>query len=111
MPYTVLGDLSHPTVRTHKQTVAAGTTSDPVIIRAGYRNVSTGVHPAAGAPGGTTGNVQFTISALADVEAGTAKWRNWLHGPIDDEVAQLAIGVTAVRCAAANGNVVWELTV
>lgn len=87
----------------HKEALTGvAVASDPVIV-AGYRSVSVGV----GAVSGSGNAVQYSLSPIADVEAGTAQWFTWASGAVSANAADNLEGpVTAVR-GVANTACTW----
>jgi len=94
--------------RAHRETVAIGTTSEPVAIHPGSGPISVGVTPA----GGATALVEYTLSGEAAVNAGSATWRPWTHaGATTNKDTVLNQPVTALRCTATAAAVNWEILV
>ena len=94
--------------RTFSGTVAAGGTSEPVVLARELLPATVAVHPAAGA----TGRIEYTLAPRADVEAGaaTVKWLPWPAGDTTIPAADVIEGpVTALRCVAIGGAVEWEV--
>jgi hypothetical protein len=71
-------------------------TSEPVMIQAGYKDISVAIHPAVG----QTARVEYTLSCQAEIDAGTAKWLTWPAGNVsvgtDDAMMTKAYAVRGV---------------
>jgi len=85
-----------------------GTTSDYLIIPAfPGRNIAVCV-----IPGANSGKVQYTISTLTKVAAGTATWHDWPQGSVfSNTVDHLKAPVTAIRFVASGGEVTFEVQI
>ncbi len=96
--------------RTHRETVAAGATSQPLLLPHGLQHVSIIVSP--GATG--TARVEYTLDPHADVEAGaaTVKWIPWPHGDVGVDTMEMPAGpISALRCVAATVDAEWRVLV
>ena len=96
----------------HEQTLAAGATSDPVVIPP----LLAGQRISVRTIGGTQdAKVQSTISSDAKVAAGTAVWEDWPPGmQVGTVSANLDAPVTAIRCTvgtATAGTCLWVILV
>lgn len=83
-------------------------TSDPLIVDVIYNALS--VHVCA--PTNGTGYMEYTLSSVAEVEAGTACWAIWPAGTVQGDnnghtlVVDTIIGaVTAVRVVTTSGDI------
>lgn len=89
----------------HEETLGAAATSDPVLIGGRYRSVSVGVSQI-----GTQARIEYTLSPVSKVEAGTAQWQAWLSGDVAANTADNLEGpVTAVRAVAITGVATWHI--
>lgn len=90
----------------HKETVTAGSTSEPVLIGSRMHRVSAGVTPG----GGGTGRVEYTFDTIAEIIADNARWYAWADGDVSTATANSLVGpITAVRCVAATANAGFDL--
>jgi len=81
------------------------TTSVPVLVENVGGIVAVLVKP------GTSARVEFTLSSVAAIQAGTASWIAWPHGDATEIVADgVTSKVTALRLASV-GTSSWEITV
>ena len=90
------------------ETVPADTTSEPLIMPEldNHRPSSVGVSPGAGG----TARVEYSLSTVAEVKAGTAKWRPWPYGDVSSDTDDVLDGpVTALRMTAATADAQWEV--
>lgn len=79
-------------------------TSEPIHLLGHYHNVSVAVHPETG-----TARVEATLSTVAEVEAGTARWIEWPRGDVASAADDgLLTSATAVR-GQSTGNCVIEV--
>jgi hypothetical protein len=63
-------------------------------------------------PGANTGKVQYTISPIADVVAGSATWFDWASGAVgSNTVDYLDAPVQALRFVASGGEVTFEVLI
>lgn len=80
-----------------------GATSDPVLIENTGSDVLIAVKP------GTSATVQFTLSPVAKIKAGTADWYDWPEGTVSvntqDSVSSV---VTALRLVSVGASS-WEV--
>lgn len=96
----------------HTETLGAGLTSDPLMLPSVYGRmrsddrISVVCIPAVGA----TGKIQYTLSSVANVEAGSAIWIDWPSGNVTAATGYAINGpVTALRCINVAGafSVAW----
>lgn len=86
-----------------KVTVATGETSDYAILPYNAES-SVAVYPSGRA------KCQYTLSKVADVEAGTATWIDWPLGVVSANDADTIIGVaSAVRLVSLQGEATMEV--
>ena len=89
----------------HKETLAVGTGA-AVLIPGGIQQVSIGLAPQAS----SSGRVEFTLSPVAEVQAGTALWHSWPHSDVAVTTADvLTAPVTAVRAVVVSGTCDFEV--
>ena len=71
-------------------------TSEPVMIQAGYKDISVAIHPAVG----ETARIEYTLSCQTEIDAGTANWLTWPAGNVtasrDDAMLTKAYAVRGV---------------
>ncbi len=86
-----------------KVSVTAGNTSD--FVKLPYNAETTvAVYPD------TRARCEFTISPIADVEAGTATWLTWSLGTVTNDDADTLLGVaSAVRLVSEQGAATMEV--
>ncbi len=90
----------------HKQTVAAGVTSDPLLVGSGPPVLGIAAHPGAGG----SAKVEFTLSLYNDIEAGGGKWLEWAAGVVVGPFADVLEGpITALRFTAATQPADFEV--
>lgn len=109
------------TMEGFKEAVADGVDSTILI---GTKDYSLGLTPGAYAqayiepettitliPGtGATARIEYTLSTIAEVEAGTAVWQAWAKGDITATATDALLGrVTALRMITAGGDSIWEV--
>ena len=76
--------------------------SEAIRIPAGPVFLSASIHPASG-----TARVEYTVSTLAAVQAGTARWLPWDLGDVVASKADALISaVTAIRGVASSSAVI-----
>lgn len=94
--------------RTHRETVAAGSVSGPVLLARELLPATVAVHPAPGA----TARVEYTLAPQGEVEAGSGavRWLPWPPGDVAAATFDTITGpVSALRCVASGGDVDWEV--
>lgn len=85
-------------------TITADTTSDAIHIKDGISPITIGLHP------GTSGKIQYTISAKTAIVADTANWVDWDVGDITEGTIQVAVGsITGVRGVAVTDDAIMEI--
>lgn len=93
---------------TYKETLADGTTSDPVIIpplQNDSGNVTCTIIANA-----NTGKMQSTTSPDANIAADTATWVDWPNGDTNGTYTDALITpVTAVRGISVSGEITFEV--
>lgn len=90
----------------HSETVTDAT-SDPLVLPAlpGRETAAVSVMP------GTSAKVQYTASAYADLEDGTATWHDWPAGSVSTATADdVKTCITALRLVSVGASD-WEVTV
>lgn len=90
------------------ETVLAGATSDPLYMpeRDNHKPATVGVSPGVGG----TALVEYSLSSVAAVKAGTAIWRSWPYGDVSVDTDELLEGpVTALRMTATTADATWEV--
>lgn len=82
----------------HTETVTAGTTSDPVVLREfSFGKFPTEVVVAVICT--TANTIEFTLDSHEAVAADSAVWIPWDHGSVvTDTAAVFPWAVTAIRC-------------
>jgi len=90
---------------THKETLADGVTSDPIIIPTYSERVTCTV-----VAGANTAKIQSTTSPEANVLAATATWQDWPAGNKTGTYSDSIISpCTAVRGVSVSGEIVFEV--
>lgn len=94
-----------PSATSYVAQMLAGET-DLWVAPGGARNPAVAVYPGEGG----TCLVEYSISPLADVRAGTARWIEWPHGAASALTGDALLApVTALRCTAADAAGQWEI--
>lgn len=89
-----------------RYTANVTSTSDPIVFMSGMTMLSAAVHPAVA----QTARIEFTLSPLAAVEGGTARWIPWEQGDVSTSKADALMScVTALRGVASGGTAVLEI--
>lgn len=89
---TELRQLGGGNLTAIEQSIPAGETGDPILLRS--RDFSVSVHPGAS----SGGKLQYSTSKPSLVAAGTARWIDWAKGAVTAPASDVPEGpVTAVR--------------
>lgn len=94
---------------THKETLATGVTSDPIVIPPLPAGAQVRCTVIAGAG---TAKIQDTTSPDADVAADTAVWQDWSAGNKTGTYSDVLLRPgTAVRGVSVSGEIAFEIVI
>lgn len=82
--------------------------SVPVVVPAAINRIACGI-VLVGAPGDSSGRVEYTLSSMEAISSGDANWRAWPSGNVLINTDDLLLGpVTALRAVCVLGALSYE---